>query len=229
MTDVTAGMITGKETVEFLHFAHDDPPPGCINIDITLCGICGTDIASFRSGHLHSPAVCGHEWVGTVSDIGPAVDGFEEADRVVIAVPPACGGCPACQNGLGEYCQKVSAVARGRDPLAPPHGGFARSITVEAARVIHAHPDLTDEDAAQVEPATVAFHGVRRSRIVPGDTVVVQGAGPIGLFAMQFAQCRRGWAGGHRRAVRDAPTHRPRPRRLLGRRSRRGRRRRARP
>ena len=53
-------------------------------------------------------------------------------------------------------------------------------ITVQATRVMRAHPDLTDEVAAQVEPATVAFHGVRRSGITPGDTVGVQGAGPIG-------------------------------------------------
>jgi len=50
------------------------------------------------------------------------------------------------------------------------------------------HPSLSDEEAAQVEPASVAFHGVRRSRITPGDTVVVQGAGPIGLLVMQFAK-----------------------------------------
>jgi (R,R)-butanediol dehydrogenase / meso-butanediol dehydrogenase / diacetyl reductase len=188
MTDITAAMITGKGTVELLSFAHEPPSAGCVTIDITLCGICGTDIASFRSGHLHSPSVCGHEWVGTVADVGPTVEGFDTGDRVVIAVPPACGSCPECQSGLGEHCRRVSAVARGRDPLAPPHGGFAPSINVEAARVLHAHPDLTDSEAAQVEPATVAFHGVRRSRVVPGDTVVVQGAGPIGLFAVQFAR-----------------------------------------
>jgi len=79
-------------------------------------------------------------------------------------------------------------VARGRDPFAPPHGGFAGSITVPAARVMRAHPDLTDEIAAQVEPATVALHGVRRSGITVGDTVLVQGAGPIGLLALQFAR-----------------------------------------
>ena len=188
MTDVTAGMITGKDTVEFLRFDEEPPGPGCVTIDIALCGVCGTDIASFRSGHLHSPSVCGHEWVGTVGTVGQSVQEFETGDRVVIAVPPACGSCPECQSGLGEYCRRVSAVARGRDPLAPQHGGFARSITVEAGHVLHAHPELTDEEAAQVEPATVAFHGVRRSRIVPGDTVVVQGAGPIGLFVMQFAR-----------------------------------------
>ena len=137
MGDVTAALITGRETVEFRQFEQLPPSAGCLTIDIRLCGICGTDIASYRSGHLHSPAVCGHEWVGTIRDIGPGVDGFGAGDRVVVAVPPACGRCPECRAGNTEYCRSVSAVARGRDALAPPHGAFARSITVAAARV---HP-----------------------------------------------------------------------------------------
>jgi (R,R)-butanediol dehydrogenase / meso-butanediol dehydrogenase / diacetyl reductase len=188
MPDVTAALITAKQTVAFRNFVQATPPPGCVTIDISLCGICGTDIYSFRSGHLHSPAVCGHEWVGTVAATGDGVESLQEGDRAVLAVPPACGRCPECRRGLGEYCRTASLVARGRDPLAPPHGGFAGSITVQATRVMRAHPDLTDEVAAQVEPATVAFHGVRRSRITVGDTVVVQGAGPIGLLALQFAR-----------------------------------------
>jgi (R,R)-butanediol dehydrogenase / meso-butanediol dehydrogenase / diacetyl reductase len=188
VAEITAALITGKETLELRTFAQAPPQTGCVTVNISLCGICGTDIASFRSGHLHSPAVCGHEWVGTVSDVGTGVDGFRGGERVIVTVPAACGRCPECREGLGEYCRTASTVARGKDPLAPPHGGFARSITVEGTRVMHVHPDLTDEEAAQVEPATVALHGVRRSRIAPGDTVVVQGAGPIGLFAMQFAR-----------------------------------------
>jgi (R,R)-butanediol dehydrogenase / meso-butanediol dehydrogenase / diacetyl reductase len=188
MSAVTAALITAKETVTLRRFPQAAPPPGGVTIDIRLCGICGTDIHSFASGHLHSPAVCGHEWVGTVAATGAGVDGLREGDRVVAAVPPACGRCPECLRGLGDYCRTASLVARGRDPLAPPHGGFAGRITVQATRVMRAHPDLTDEVAAQVEPATVALHGVRRSRITPGDTVVVQGAGPIGLLALQFAR-----------------------------------------
>ena len=188
MSAVTAALITAKETVTLRRFPQAAPPPGGVTIDIRLCGTCGTDIGSFASGHLHSPAVCGHEWVGTVAATGSGVDGLREGDRVVAAVPPACGRCPECLRGLGDYCRTASLVARGRDPLAPPHGGFAGRITVQATRVVPAHPDLTDEVAAQVEPATVAFHGVRRSRITPGDTVLVQGAGPIGLLALQFAR-----------------------------------------
>ena len=169
MADVTAGMITGKDTVEFLRFAEEPPAPGCVSVDITLCGVCGTEIASFRNGHLHSPAVCGHEWVGTIGAVGPAVEGLEAGERVVVAVPPPCGdvsGVPewphrALPDGLGR--RKGSGSASRRRTAA-----FARSVTVDAGRVLHAHPDLTDDEAAQVEPATVAFHGVRRSRITPG-------------------------------------------------------------
>jgi (R,R)-butanediol dehydrogenase/meso-butanediol dehydrogenase/diacetyl reductase len=186
--DVTAGLITAKETVEFRQFPQAPPAPGWVTVDIRLCGICGTEISSFRTGHLHTPAVCGHEWVGTVAEAGHGVEGIGAGDRVVIGVPAACGRCPECEQGLTEYCRTVSMTVRGRDPLAPPHGGFAPRITVRAARLMRAHPDLSDEVAAQVEPATVAFHGVRRSQITAGDVVLVQGAGPIGLFALQFAR-----------------------------------------
>jgi len=205
MSDFTAALITAQQTVMFRTFTQVPPLPGFVTINITLCGICGTDIHSFRSGHLHSPAVCGHEWVGTVAAAGTGVDGLSDGDRVVLAVPPACGRCPECRRGLGDYCRTASLVARGRDSLAPPHGGFARTITVQATRVLPAHPDLTDEVAAQVEPATVAFHGVRRSGITAGDMVVVQGAGPIGLLALQFA---RAAGAGEVLVVEPSPTRR---------------------
>lgn len=188
MGEVTAALITGRETVEFRSFPAGSPPPGCVTVEVTLCGICGTDVASYRTGHLHSPAVCGHEWVGVLGAVGDGVDGLAEGERVVVAVPPACGRCPECRGGLAEHCRTTSMVARGRSPLAPPHGAFAPSITVEAGRVLPVHPALSDEVAAQVEPSAVALHGVRRSRITPGDTVLVLGAGPIGLLAAQFAR-----------------------------------------
>jgi len=185
---VTAALITGAGTIEFHDFDAAPPPAGAVTVDITLCGICGTEISTYRTGHAHSPAVCGHEWTGAISAVGAGVRDRAEGDRVVVGVTPACGRCPECRSGLADYCRVALDMARGKDPLAPPHGAFARSITVDAGRVLPAHPALSDEEAAQVEPASVAFHGVRKARIAPGDTVLVQGAGPIGLLAMQFAR-----------------------------------------
>ena len=183
-----AALITGQGQAELVDVDDAPPTPGTVTVDITLCGICGTEVGSYRSGVLHSPSVCGHEWVGVVSAIGAGVDPALEGERVVIAVCAPCGACPECRAGHAEYCRVANLMARGKDPLAPDHGGFAERITVAAERVVYADPRLTDVQAAVVEPAAVAFHGIRRSGIAPGDTVTVLGAGPIGLLAMQFAR-----------------------------------------
>ena len=157
-------------------------------VDITLCGICGTDIHAYQSGNPYNPAICGHEWVGVVSAAGADVRRVAEGDRVVVAVPPPCGRCSACRAGQTTHCSTVLLAATGRDVRNPLHGGFAERLAVNAERIVKAHAGLTDAQAAQVEPATVAFHAVRRSLLRLGDVAVIQGAGPIGLTVMQWAK-----------------------------------------
>jgi (R,R)-butanediol dehydrogenase/meso-butanediol dehydrogenase/diacetyl reductase len=191
---ITAALITGKNEVSLRPF--DDPTPASdgVVVDIQLCGICGTDIHAYQSGEPYNPAICGHEWTGVISAIGDGVaatDGPEErrlgeGDRVVVAVPPPCGRCDACRVGQADRCQTAFLVSVGRDPLAPTHGGFAPRLAVGANRVVKVNPELSVTQAAQVEPATVAFHAVRRTQPRLGDLAVVQGAGPIGLTTMQW-------------------------------------------
>ncbi len=183
-----AALITGKETVDIKEF--DDPTPGPHSavVEIAFCGICGTDIHAFQSGKDYNPAICGHEWSGTVSAIGADVRKLSEGDRVVVAVPPPCGRCRPCRAGQTATCSAVLAVATGRDPLAPIHGGFAPRIAVGASRLVKTDAGITDEQAAQVEPVTVALHAVRKSGIRLGDIAVVQGAGPIGLTTLQWVK-----------------------------------------
>ena len=189
MTDVTAAMITGKETVEFLALRPRAPPPRLRPPSRSRCAASAAP-TSRRSAAGTSTAVGVRARVGRHGRRHRARRSRASARATGWSSPyrPRAARAPSARAGSASTAGRVSAVARGRDPLAPPHGGFAPSITVAAGAVLHADPGLTDEEAAQVEPATVAFHGVRRSRIAPGDTVVVQGAGPIGLFAMQFAR-----------------------------------------
>jgi len=183
-----AALITGKDTVELREFSDPTPAPAGVVVDIAFCGICGTDIHAYQSGRPYNLAICGHEWAGTVSAIGAEVKSLSEGDRVVVAVAPSCGQCTACRRGQADRCQVSFLSVLGRDPLAPPHGGFAPRIAVGAARVVKTDPGLTDEQAAQVEPTTVAFHAVRNSNLRLGDIAVIQGAGPIGLGAMQWVR-----------------------------------------
>lgn len=183
-----AALITGKSKLEMVEFADPTPSATGVVVDVAYCGICGTDIHAYQSGRPYNPAICGHEWTGTISATGADVKGLTEGDRVVVAIAPACGRCAPCRAGQADRCMVSFLSALGREPGAPPHGGFASRIPVEASRVVKAHSALTDEQAAQVEPTTVAFHAVRRSGIRLGDVAVVQGAGPIGLGTLQWVR-----------------------------------------
>ncbi len=188
MTAYRVAAVTGPGRLDVGSRQDAVPTATQVALSITLCGVCGTDAGAFTAGGGHSPAVCGHEWVAVVTDVGRAVTSLSPGARVVVAVPPPCGTCPECRGALHEHCRHVSAVARGRDPAAPEHGGFAQRLFVDQMRVLPALDALTDVEAALVEPAAVALHGVRRAGVVAGDVVVVQGAGPIGVLA---AQCAR--------------------------------------
>lgn len=183
-----AALITGKETVELREFPDPTPAPTGVVVDIAYCGICGTDIHAYQAGKDYNPAICGHEWSGTVSAVGADVRSLDEGDRVVVAVASACGSCAACRQGQSSHCQQAFLSAVGRDALAPAHGGFAPRIAVAESRVIGMDPGLTFEQAAQVEPSTVAFHAVRTSHLRLGDVAVIQGGGPIGLGTMSWVR-----------------------------------------
>jgi (R,R)-butanediol dehydrogenase/meso-butanediol dehydrogenase/diacetyl reductase len=183
-----AALITGREQLELVEFPEPTPGAAGVVVDVAFCGVCGTDIHAYQSGHRYNPAICGHEWAGTISAKGADVSSLTEGDRVVVAVAPACGSCAACRQGHAERCLVSLMSAIGADDLAPPHGGFAPRIPVAASRVVKTDPRLTDEQAAQVEPTTVAFHAVRGSALRLGDTAVIQGAGPIGLATLQWVR-----------------------------------------
>ena len=180
-----AALITGMREVEIREFPEPTPTPGKVVVDIAFCGICGTDVHAYTSGRAYRPAICGHEWTGTVSAVGSGVTRRSEGDRVVVGVPPACGECAECVADHPQHCSTALAFALGRDRDAPDHGGFAPRIAVHQDRVLPAHPALDFETLAQVEPVTVSLHAVRRSGLHEGDTAVVQGAGPVGLATLQ--------------------------------------------
>ncbi|MGD8829270.1 MAG: zinc-binding dehydrogenase [Pseudomonadales bacterium] len=181
------GLVTGRERLELKEFPEPTPEPGKAVVQIDYCGICGTDVHAFQSGQPYNPAICGHEWCGTVSAIGPGVN-VREGDRVAIGIAGACGRCATCQRGDHEHCETAFSGLIGVGPLAAPHGGFASAIAIDASRLYATHDRIDALDAAMLEPATIALHAVRRTPVRLGDSVVVLGAGPIGLLVMQCAR-----------------------------------------
>jgi (R,R)-butanediol dehydrogenase/meso-butanediol dehydrogenase/diacetyl reductase len=181
------GLVTGHRRIELREFPDPQPAPGKAVVQIARCGICGTDLHAYLSGDPYNPAICGHEWCGTVSAAGRDV-AVKEGDRVAIGIAPACGRCASCLRGDAAHCEPAFAGLVGRGPLAAPHGGFAPAIAIDAARLYGLAAGLDDVQGALLEPATIALHAVRRTPLRLGETVVVLGAGPIGLLVMQCAR-----------------------------------------
>jgi (R,R)-butanediol dehydrogenase/meso-butanediol dehydrogenase/diacetyl reductase len=185
---VQVGLVTGKEQIELVERPDPTPEPGRAVVEISFCGICGTDLHAYQAGGFYNPAICGHEWAGTVSGVGADVKGVKEGDRVGIGVQPACGRCNECRAGDAAHCTRVLMGMLGIGPMAATHGGFARAIAIEAARLYPVRSGISDLDAALLEPATVAIHALRRTPLRLGDATVVLGAGPIGLLVLQCAR-----------------------------------------
>lgn len=198
------GLVTGRRQIELREFPEPEPAPGKAVVQIAYCGICGTDVHAYQSGAPYNPAICGHEWSGTVSAAAPDLE-VREGDRVAIGIAPPCGGCRSCRHGDAAHCETAFAGMIGQGSLAAPHGGFAPAIAIDAARLYPVSPRIDDRQAAMLEPATIALHAVRRTSLRLGDSVVILGAGPIGLLV---AQCARAAGAGSLVVVEPQPSRR---------------------
>ncbi|WP_272835602.1 2,3-butanediol dehydrogenase [Paracoccus aestuarii] len=172
-----------------------EPRPGAgeVKVKVAWTGICGSDLHEYLAGpifvpvdhdhplsHDRAPITMGHEYCGTVTEIGEGVADLVVGDRVAIEPIFACGTCAACRDGRYNLCDSLGFVG-----LSGGHGGFA-AFSVVPARMVHKMPDsLSMEQGALVEPAAVALHAVRLSKIRAGDTAAVFGAGPIGLLVVE--------------------------------------------
>ncbi len=123
--------------------------------------------------------IAGHEFSGTIVALGEGVEGWEIGETVVGGPSPKCGQCRRCLEGKPSQCEnRRGSIADGHD------GAFARYVLVRAVSLVRLPPGLTARKAALAEPLAVALHGITRSGVSVGDTVMVIGAGPIGALSI---------------------------------------------
>ena len=150
-------------------------------------GLCRTDIEVMTGVFtdprwVHFPVIPGHEWAGTVVEVGGEVDDAKPGDRVVCEGMIACHRCGPCRRGDTHWCERIEAIGFTRP------GGYAELVAVPA-QVVHRLPDHVSFDAGVlVEPASVVLHGLLKARPEPGETVGVIGVGTLGALAIKLAQ-----------------------------------------
>lgn len=161
------------------------PAAGQVQIRVSHCGICGTDLHLFHGKMDHRvkmPQVIGHEMSGTVAAVGPDVKDYRPGDRVTVMPLDPCGSCPACKAGHGHVCQKLKFIG-----IDTP--GALQGLWTVPVHTLHRLPDsLSLEHAALVEPIAVACHDVRLGEVKAGEFAVVQGGGPIGTLIALVAR-----------------------------------------
>jgi L-iditol 2-dehydrogenase len=180
---VRAGVFQRPGTIQVLEL--DDPRcgEGDVVIAVAQCGVCGTDRSIFRGDYpVEAPLVLGHEYSGTVLEIGSEVAGFEVGDRVVVDPNVVDDTCFFCRRGQSHLCSGLSPLGVVRP------GGFAE-LSAVPARYLYKLPDgLSLFEAALVEPLACCIRGIDQARVSTGDVVVILGAGPIGCFLIQLAR-----------------------------------------
>ncbi len=151
-------------------------------IDVEVCGICGTDLHIVEgTSRSTPPVVLGHEYAGTIVELGKGVRGYAVGDRVAVDPNIACGECYYCRRGLVHLCSGLRALGVDID------GGMAEFCIVPALQ-LYALGTLGPETSAFVEPLSCAVHGIDRACVRAGDTVVILGGGPVGQMMLQLAR-----------------------------------------
>ncbi|MFC2021279.1 zinc-binding dehydrogenase [Chloroflexota bacterium] len=152
-------------------------------IKVNACGICGSDIHIYKQGG-RDGLIPGHEFSGDIVDVGANITGVEKGDRVVVMSGQGCGHCYWCRRGQWIRCSNMALLGIGIP------GAFAQYVSVpnfEIGRYAAKLPEiLTYEEGATAEPVSVAWHAVTQVQPQPEDTVVVIGAGIIGLCIIQI-------------------------------------------
>lgn len=187
-----AAVVHGKNDIRIEDYPTPQAGAGEMVVKIKASGICATDIKTLLGQGLPKelPTILGHEVVGEVHQLGAGVTGFVPGDRVAVYPIAVCGECYYCKRGRHNLCEKEFGLGHGID------GGFAEYVRlpsqiVKIGGVAKLPADLSYAKAVMAEPLSCGIAALRANRVQPGDTVLIIGAGPMGLIHLKVNK----WAG----------------------------------
>jgi len=203
---VKAAIFRSIGNVEVAEVPIPEPEPGQVQVRVHYCGICGSDLDAYETGTYEAGLVIGHEFAGEISSLGAGVYGWQVGDRVTVNSIIPCGACAFCHHGQFSLCEDLYMVGVSHD------GGCAEYVVVPAEALLRVPDSMSLRHAALTEPLANALRAVRLSRLQVGDTVLVVGAGPIGLCCIAAARL----AGARRIFATEISTRRAAVARQLG-------------
>jgi 2-desacetyl-2-hydroxyethyl bacteriochlorophyllide A dehydrogenase len=183
---MTAAVYVGDGAIEVQELPVPELGARDALIEVSHCGICGTDLHLVLEKYARPGSVLGHEWSGTIAAVGDNVTDWHVGARVVAGPTPGCGECRACRRGRPSVCLRREPP----DLLDFSRGAFGTYKVVDAQRVLPIPEALSTRAAALTEPTAIALHTVNLADVHPGERVLVTGAGPVGLLTTAVLRAR---------------------------------------
>lgn len=178
--------ILDKRKFEIVNEEEPVSKNGNVVFKVNACGICGSDIHYWDNGEPKG-LIMGHEFTGTVINPGSRTD-LKVGDRITGLPISPCGVCHACKSGNHQYCKLTWSKAVGLS--LSNSGGYAEVSSCRADMVKKLSDNISDEEAAMIEPSAVSLHAVNLAGIKGGEKVLIIGGGIIGLMCAEFAKLK---------------------------------------
>lgn len=188
METMRVSVLRGVHEVDVVEREIPTHGPDEVLVQVGSVGVCGSDVHYYEHGRIgpyvvDSPLVLGHEAGGVVVEVGEAVDSLTVGQRVSIEPGVPCRNCMQCLKGRYNLCPDVKFFA------TPPYdGAFCEYVAMPASFVYPVPDNVSDDAAGLIEPLSVAVWACRRTHVSPEDSVLVTGAGPIGLAGAMAAR-----------------------------------------
>ena len=185
-----AAVFNGPNDMEVKEIETPKVGPGEVLVEVGANTVCGTDVRILRGEKtkgIYPPSILGHEFAGRVVALGEGVEGYEVGSTVAASPIIPCRRCFCCKHGMENICLNLKAMGYEVD------GGLSQYVrvpsdAVAAGCLFAAREDVPLEHLALTEPLSCCVHGQHLSRVGLDDTVLIMGAGPIGLFHLQLAR-----------------------------------------
>lgn len=183
-----ASVMTGPGSLVIEERPVPVPGPNQVLIEVAAVGVCGSDVHYYRHGRIgdfivNDPMILGHELSGRITAVGEGVDDSRVGQRVAVEPQHPCRRCKQCKAGRYNLCPEMKFYA-----TPPIDGAFCRYVIIDEDFAYAVPDSMSDDAAALLEPLSVAITTMRKAGIVPGSSILIAGAGPIGVICAQAAK-----------------------------------------
>ncbi len=175
-----AAVIKGKGKLAIEEVPVPQVGPSDVLVEVSYCGVCGSDLHLVLDGWGQRGSIQGHEWSGQIVAVGEEVSSWAVGDEVVGGPSPRCGECEMCRANKPSLCVGRNTPGVGDEW----QGAFAHYVKAGERELLRIPEGLSLRGAALVEPLAVALHGITNAQVQPGERVLITGAGPIGALSI---------------------------------------------